>query len=340
MFPPTSKDPPATTGAVAALPPPPHNAAELQPAWRSPLAHLLFWSIAASGLALDLWSKEWAFHTLRQGGRQELIPHVLEFQTMMNSGALFGMGRGQTTVFLIASALALVLVLWMFASSTRGVWLLHIAFGAILAGALGNMYDRVFIRLVEWPLGSNTYYVAEPAGPDEFRRPARAQSLHPRRAPDGALNEQSMPPEDDESGLRGEDSGFDGLGDFGPAAAGNEAAAEDNGSNPGPASPPADAAPTRLVLREYPPDAQSRRIVLPIQAAERLNEHGYVRDFIKIPTRIFGRRELWPWVFNVADSLLVGGVGVLALRLWRDRRTAHAAEQQEPKSPEPARETH
>ena len=36
---------------------------------------------------------------------------------------------------------------------------------------------------------------------------------------------------------------------------------------------------------------------------------GYVRDFLKIP-----------WVFNIADSLLVGGVGILAIHLWRDRK--------------------
>ncbi|MGE0481700.1 MAG: hypothetical protein AB7Q17_14635, partial [Phycisphaerae bacterium] len=41
-------------------------------------------------------------------------------------------------------------------------------------------------------------------------------------------------------------------------------------------------------------------------------------DFIKIDTTVYGR-ELWPWVFNVADMLLVGGVAILAIQLLRER---------------------
>jgi lipoprotein signal peptidase len=47
---------------------------------------------------------------------------------------------------------------------------------------------------------------------------------------------------------------------------------------------------------------------------------GFVRDFIKIPTHWLGGRELWPWVFNVADMLLVGGVAILSLHLLSERR--------------------
>jgi hypothetical protein len=47
---------------------------------------------------------------------------------------------------------------------------------------------------------------------------------------------------------------------------------------------------------------------------------GHVRDFIKISQKWFGGRDVWPWVFNVADMLLVGGVGILAIRLMRDHR--------------------
>ena len=45
-----------------------------------------------------------------------------------------------------------------------------------------------------------------------------------------------------------------------------------------------------------------------------------MRDFIKIPTRWLGGHDLWPWIFNVADMLLVGGVAILAVRLLRDRK--------------------
>ncbi|TWT43654.1 lipoprotein signal peptidase [Phycisphaerae bacterium RAS1] len=215
-------------------------------AMRDVLSHTRFWFLAVAGLALDLWSKEWAFGTLRLGGRREVLPHVLEFQTMLNPGALFGIGARYTSVFLVASVLALALVLWMFAQSSRRRWLLHIALGAILAGALGNMYDRIFVQLVRVKVNA--------AG--AFRYCTES------RSPDGLS----------------------------------------------------------VVLTEFPPHEKPWTRTLPPGEAFNDDEPvGYVRDFIKIPTKLFGKQDLWPWVFNVADMLLVGGVGILAVRLWFDR---------------------
>jgi signal peptidase II len=207
----------------------------------SAAAHLRLWLVAVGGVALDLWSKTWAFDTLRQGQKQVLIPHMLEFQTMLNSGALFGIGAGHTELFLVASVLALGLVAWMFSQSSQRRWLVHVALGGILAGALGNMYDRAFVKLVE----------------------------HPVRVRGGAVF----------------------MVDTGERRNG------------------------MALLREYPPHRPGETKLV----AEAPPQAGFVRDFIKIPTTFFGR-ELWPWVFNVADMLLVGGVGILAIHLWRDRR--------------------
>jgi signal peptidase II len=241
-------DVPAVAGAAVAG----RGGQELWPraifSWR---ANLRFWLVAILGLALDLGSKQWAFGTLRQTGRRVLIPHVLELQTMMNDGALFGIGGGRTGLFLLASALALVLVLWMFTQTSARSWLVHIALGAVLAGALGNMYDRAFVRLVK---------LAEPgASPRYYQR------------------------------------------------------------FPGPSR---DA----VTFREYParPDDPGR--VVSSALAAQFDEAGFVRDFIKIPTKLYGKQDLWPWVFNVADSLLVGGVAILALRLWRERETKRGGE--------------
>lgn len=212
-------------------------------------AHLRLWGVLVLGLVADLWSKDWAFRTLRQGGQRTLIPDVLELHTTLNPGALFGIGAGRTEIFLIASVLALVLVVWMFAQSPRRRWLTHLALGAILAGALGNMYDRAFVDLVPSP------------GPRGVGAPYCVQT----RSPDGQA----------------------------------------------------------ILLTEYPPTADRPPRRLPVAEAERLGPPvGYVRDFIKIPTRWWGGRELWPWVFNVADSLLVGGVAILAVRLLWERRAS------------------
>lgn len=217
-------------------------------AWFSVGAHIRFWFLVVAGLTLDLWSKEWALHTLGQGPGRVVIPYVLDFQTMFNPGALFGIGHGNTELFLVASVVALALVLAMFARSGRRQWLMHIALGAICAGALGNMYDRAFVRLVAW------------------------------RVPDG-----------DSLVVRKFEKSKD-------------------------------AATGEIILREYPPTDLSRVIRLPAAAESQIPpEYGYVRDFIKINSTICGQ-EIWPWVFNVADMLLVGGVGILALKLAFEKR--------------------
>lgn len=205
--------------------------------------------MAVLGLALDLWSKYQVFQTLGQGHRPVVvIPHVLELQTMLNKGALFGIGAGQTTLFLIASACALLLVFWMFSQTSARNWALQIALGGILAGALGNMYDRSFVKL-----------------PEEAWRGVYMQKV-----------------------------GQDARG---------------------------------VVLKVYPARADEREIIVPPQDVPR--EVGFVRDFIKFPTTLpqwswipeqVRGKELWPWVFNVADALLVCGVVILGVHLWRDRR--------------------
>lgn len=245
----STSDTPATTPAANPAP----TAEAVDTPQRSATAffdvrsHLRFWLIAGVGLTVDLWSKEWAFGTMGQRARRIVIPHVLELQTMMNDGALFGIGSGHTMLFLVASVLALGLVLWMFAGSSPRSWLLHVAFGAILAGAAGNMYDRVFVQLVSVPGRGGVPIFCE-------------------------MSENS-------------------AGD--------------------------------LVFREYPARADRKPLVRPKRAfAEPPQAVGHVRDFIKIPTQFFGGRELWPWVFNVADMLLVGGVAILGWRLWRDRGAA------------------
>lgn len=218
-------------------------------------SHLRLWAVVVLGLAADLWSKEWAFDTLRQGGHCTLIPGLLELHTTLNPGALFGIGAGKTEVFLVASVLALVLVVWMFAQSPPRRWLTHLALGGILAGALGNMYDRAFVNLVG-------YAYQTPAGPV-------ARYYVEEQSPEG-----------------------DGV-----------------------------------VLREFPPSDDQAPRTLPQAVAERLSPPvGYVRDFIKIPTRWFGGRDIWPWVFNVADMLLVGGVAILASRLLWERKSHPNAE--------------
>jgi len=61
---------------------------------------------------------------------------------------------------------------------------------------------------------------------------------------------------------------------------------------------------------------------------DRVFNGGQVRDFIEVYVRISGRERLWP-AFNVADSLLVVGVGFLIIStITAEKSTQRHAQQQ------------
>ena len=113
---------------------------------RDGASHARLWIVAGLGLATDLLSKHWAFiHLPADGQSKVIINGFMSFQRSLNPGALFGLGKGLTSVFIGASIVALGFVLFLFYHSSRRRRSLHIALGLVLAGALGNMYDRTFM---------------------------------------------------------------------------------------------------------------------------------------------------------------------------------------------------
>jgi signal peptidase II len=146
------------------------------------------------GLALDLGSKEWAFRrvaatpvvidrleVLRTSQPADqiplhnpvvVVPSVLEFTLVANRGAVFGLGAGQRAFFIAFTMIALALGVWLFCVWTRPrEYVAHVAIGLLLAGGLGNLYDRAMYACVRdfihplprvrlpfgwsWPWGGN-----------------------------------------------------------------------------------------------------------------------------------------------------------------------------------------
>lgn len=125
----------------------------------------LVFGLSASVMLLgDLVLKYWAFATVAgvpvrpdpvypgkgipEHEAITLIPGVLNLKLMLNRGAVFGMGQGQQALFVAVSLLAVPFILWMMSVSGRRAWLIHLSLGFILAGALGNLYDRVMFHAV------------------------------------------------------------------------------------------------------------------------------------------------------------------------------------------------
>lgn len=77
-----------------------------------------------------------------------VIPGVLHLQLTTNTGAVFGLGKGGRWVFVGVSLLALAIIGRIFWRSPARAVTLHVALALILAGALGNLYDRLWFQAV------------------------------------------------------------------------------------------------------------------------------------------------------------------------------------------------
>jgi signal peptidase II len=108
--------------------------------------YVVFFSLAGIGCALDLATKHWAFASLgRPGGATRWVYEgICGFQTSLNHGALFGMGQGKVWLFAGLSMFAVVgIIYWLFVTGAARDRLLTAAMGSVMAGILGNLYDRL-----------------------------------------------------------------------------------------------------------------------------------------------------------------------------------------------------
>ena len=126
--------------------------------FRYPPALLRFFGVTAMGLWLDLWSKSAAEQNLSDGSVVRFIPGYLQFEYVQNRGAVFGIGQGQRTIFVAVSILAIAFLTFLFANSGRQK-IYQVLLGMLLAGVLGNLYDRIMFghvrdmihALPRWP---------------------------------------------------------------------------------------------------------------------------------------------------------------------------------------------
>jgi signal peptidase II len=113
---------------------------------------------------VDLLSKWYAWEKLEIGESYSLIQGLLALKLVYNPGIAFGIELGWWLI-LFAVVVGIVLVVWLFLASGRSAVCYHIGLGLILAGALGNLVDRLrwpwqvrdFIDFSFWP----TFNVAD-----------------------------------------------------------------------------------------------------------------------------------------------------------------------------------
>ena len=119
---------------------------------RQPLVrYILFFCIAIVGLFVDLASKYYVFQMVgpensKPVWKGSLLGIAIQFDlaTTFNKGALWGIGQGKTWIFASLSIAAIcVICYFLWTRHAVSSWWLTISSSFVLAGTLGNLYDRL-----------------------------------------------------------------------------------------------------------------------------------------------------------------------------------------------------
>ena len=114
-------------------------------------------------LSIDQITKHYAYTLLKGKEPFSLIKGVLEFYYLQNSGAAFGMLQNQKFFFIFVAILFSVIILFVLikAPNLKKYNALHFCLVAIMAGAVGNMIDRIrydyvidfiYFKLINFPI--------------------------------------------------------------------------------------------------------------------------------------------------------------------------------------------
>ena len=101
-----------------------------------------------SGVIADIISKWVVFSKLDEFGKLIVIPGLLNIVRSKNAGVVFGLFPGKTIAFIVFSAIAIVVILFIYIKSDKTIFISNLALGLVLAGAIGNLWDRIWFRCV------------------------------------------------------------------------------------------------------------------------------------------------------------------------------------------------
>jgi signal peptidase II len=126
--------------------------------------------VAAITLALDLWSKAWAWNNLREGETVTVVENWFYFEFGFNTGSAFSFLRDASyarAVFIVVTLLALGYMVKLALTLPTRWKVAYVAIAMVAGGAMGNLHDRLvrvldirgedrygvvdFIKIFYWP---------------------------------------------------------------------------------------------------------------------------------------------------------------------------------------------
>jgi signal peptidase II len=122
----------------------------------------VFGAAAAIVVIVDQLSKAWiaASFDLRP---VPIVGDLLRISLSHNTGGIFGLFGGSAAVLAIASTVVIgLIVVYQWRTASEGPWLLNLALGLLLGGAIGNLVDRIrwgyVLDFVDFGFGELRWY--------------------------------------------------------------------------------------------------------------------------------------------------------------------------------------
>jgi len=110
---------------------------------------MLYTFIIVLLIVVDQWSKYYTELYLKPIGTYPIIKNVFHLTYARNTGAAFSMLQGKQTFLIIVTLIVVaVLIFYLVKNLRKGSILLNLSFVFIIAGALGNLIDRVRLNYV------------------------------------------------------------------------------------------------------------------------------------------------------------------------------------------------
>jgi signal peptidase II len=106
------------------------------------------WLTLVLVFALDRISKVIVQHNLNLAESLEVIPGFFHLTYILNPGAAFGMLAGKTWILILTALFVLGAIIYFQDKIPSDNRIIRICMGMIGGGALGNLYDRLFIGKV------------------------------------------------------------------------------------------------------------------------------------------------------------------------------------------------
>jgi len=109
---------------------------------------LLFWITALLVLIIDQGTKYIVKTSMTLYESIPIIPNIFHLTYIENPGAAFGLLANQRVFFIVITTIILVAVIYFYYQLKTGHFLLRIALGMVVGGAIGNLIDRLRMGVV------------------------------------------------------------------------------------------------------------------------------------------------------------------------------------------------